>query len=116
MLACCGDEPYHGCPRFHGFPDRLFVQVAQVIILQPASGVELEREIPAGVAGSNPVAARQQGRMEVHNARLKFAPTWQLPGVGRAEDPIDDSHRTIPRDYTCINGVEAHCSPLELRP
>ena len=54
--------------------------------------------------------------MEVHNARLKFASTWQLPGIRRAENRIDNSHRTTPRDYTYINSVEAHGSPFELRP
>jgi len=101
-----------------GFPGRLFlVHVTQVVILQSASGVELERKIPADVGGLNRVARRRRGRMEVHNARFKSAALkWQLPGVGRAEDRIDDSHRTISRDYACINSVEARGSPLELRP
>jgi hypothetical protein len=60
--------------------------LAQVVILQPASGVEVERKIPADVGGSNRVAARWRERMEVHNAHLKSAARrWQLPGVGYAE-------------------------------
>ena len=55
--------------------------------------------------------------MEVHMAPLKFASRRrQLLGVGGAEDRIDNSDRTIPRDYPFINGVEAYGSSLELRP
>ena len=98
--------------RQPAYPDLLFVPVAQVVILQPARGIELERKIPADVAGSNRFAARQQGRMEVHNARLKFTSAWQLGGVGRAEDRIYDGHGTTICDHTSINGVEAYGSAL----
>lgn len=51
-------------PSEPGFPGRLFMQVAQIVILQPASGVELERKMPADAGGSVRVVGRWLQRVD----------------------------------------------------